>query len=146
MDDHQRSVPIGHKFVRRESIVADSLRQIAPWRTTLLDATEGNTVTCRTNRSLRSADARVNDALMQTTIVKVREPHLLRCHIHMLLIEYSRMGNESIKCISVSTTEIIDRITTIAGAAGSHFPNIRLCLELPGCSQIILHVQAGIVT
>ena len=100
-------MPLGYILVRRICIVTLSLRKIAPRRTTLLDTTESHAVPSRTYRSLVSTHARVNLALMKTTVVEVREPHFFCGHIHMLLVEDAGMSNERIKRILVSSTEII---------------------------------------
>ena len=101
-------MPLGHKLMRRKRIMAYCLRVVAPWRAALFDSAECDSVSRRTDRSLRGSYSRVYHGLMQTTVVEVREPHLFCCHVHMLLIEDTCMSDECIECVFMSTAEVVD--------------------------------------
>ena len=64
----------------------------------------------------------------------------------MFLVEDAGVGDETIIDIAVNTSQIVHAVSAVGSAAGGNAGNIGLSLDFTCSTEIILHVQADIVS
>ena len=85
-------------------------------------------------------------AAAEAAVVPFRKPHFLGGIIQRLLIEDAGMGDEAVEGLLVHSREVIHGIAAVTGAAGRDLVNIGLGLHLARCAEVVLDVQAAVVS
>ena len=140
VDAEDGRVPVLHQLVRGVGVVAHGGGLVAPGRAGLLQAAKGDTVAGGPHLPFL-----VGVFVGNAAIVPVGEPHFFRSHVHVLLVEDTGVRDEAVVHIPVDTGQVVNAIAAIGGAAGRHAAHIRFRLDVTGCREVILHVQANVV-
>ena len=121
MDAEDGRIPFLDVQFRVVGIVADGLWIFAPRRAAEISAAEA-------------------------AVVPIREPHFLGGIIQGFLVEDACVGDEAVEGVLVHSCQVIHGIAAIAGAARRDLVDVRLCLHLARGAQVILDVQAAVIS
>ena len=116
------------------------LGQLAPGRTALTQAAEGFAVAggaCLAGRV---------GVFFQAAVVPVGEPHLLGGVVHVLLVEDAGVGHEAVEGVTVDAGQVVDAVAAVRGSHGRYAAHVRLGLDVAGGGEVVLHVEAGVVS
>ena len=83
------------------------LGKVAPRRSSLLHASEGDSVTPRSDLTGSVL------VLGKASVVPVGEPHFLGLIVHVLLVEDTRMGYETVIGVAVDAGEVVYREASV---------------------------------
>ena len=108
--------------------------------TGLLHASEGDAVSLRTHLAFRVS------ILGKSSVVPVGEPHFFSGEPELLLVEDAGVSYETVIEVTMQSFKHIDGIPTVGCSYTGKLANIRLTLDIASRSEVVLHVEAAIVS